>query len=237
MSPIEKCYTTHMQPHISCIIPAHNEGPRIGAVLDVVCGHPLVSEVIVINDGSIDDTADVLAKRTGITVISQYPNKGKTYAIMLGLQKSQHDLVMFIDADLVGLTREDITNLAAPVLSHTADMTLSLRENSLGVYKAAGIDFFSGERVFDKDILGDVSALAHLPKFGLETYMNNIVIKNKLKIHVVPWKGVAHARKTEKMGFWKGNYKEVRMVLDVAATLGIADFVSMIKSMRSLMVR
>src|ERR1700760_3877061 len=41
---------------ISCIICALNEGPRIGAVLDVAATHPLVAEVIVVDDGSTDHT-------------------------------------------------------------------------------------------------------------------------------------------------------------------------------------
>lgn len=42
---------------LSCIIPAYNEATRIAAVLDVAVGHALIHEVIVVDDGSTDDTA------------------------------------------------------------------------------------------------------------------------------------------------------------------------------------
>jgi len=42
---------------ISCIIPAYNEADNIGKVLEVVEGHPLIKEVVVVNDGSTDNTS------------------------------------------------------------------------------------------------------------------------------------------------------------------------------------
>ena len=44
---------------LSCIIPAYNEAPRIAAVLAVVLDHPLIGEVLVVDDGSSDGTAEV----------------------------------------------------------------------------------------------------------------------------------------------------------------------------------
>ena len=44
---------------LSCIIPAYNEAPRIAAVLEAVLAHPLITEVIVVDDGSQDNTAEV----------------------------------------------------------------------------------------------------------------------------------------------------------------------------------
>ena len=56
-------------PGISCIIPAYNEGPRIKAVLDVVAAHPLIDEIIVVDDGSSDDTAALASGREKVVLI------------------------------------------------------------------------------------------------------------------------------------------------------------------------
>ncbi len=53
---------------VAAIIPAYNEGPRIASVLDVVRASPLVDEIIVVDDGSDDDTAEV-ARAHGANVI------------------------------------------------------------------------------------------------------------------------------------------------------------------------
>ena len=68
---------------VTCLLPAYNEAPRIGAVLDVVTRHPLIHEVIVIDDGSTDATANVAARK-GVTLILMPQNGGKSRAIAAG---------------------------------------------------------------------------------------------------------------------------------------------------------
>ena len=51
---------TQTKNKVSCIIAAYNEGPRIGAVLDAISNNSLIDEIIVVNDGSKDNTQAVV---------------------------------------------------------------------------------------------------------------------------------------------------------------------------------
>jgi hypothetical protein len=201
---------------ISCILCALNEGPRIGAVLDVATAHPLVAEVIVVDDGSTDDTARVVARYPGVRLISHARNQGKSKAVATGVAAARHDLLMLLDADLKGLQADDLTALAAPVLDGHAAVSLSLRRNSLALFRLVGIDFVSGERVVEKALLADVLHDIHaLPRFGIEVFMNKRIIAARLPIAIAHWRAVTQSRKTEKLGWWRGVLAEWRMVFDL----------------------
>jgi glycosyltransferase involved in cell wall biosynthesis len=227
-----------MKNKISCIIPAHNEGPRVGNVLKVVQKHPLVSEIIVINDGSKDNTLQAIKnfRSKKIKLIDFKVNRGKTFAVMTGLKKSKNNIVMMLDSDLDNLTLDNLTALMSPVLNKEADMTMSLGKNSLWIYRMLGIDFVSGQRAFNKKIVGDLNALKRLEKFGFETYLNNIAIKRRYKIKIVPWRNVYYIRKSEKVGALNGFLGELKMVLHVIKTGGIIGSLAQMFKLRRLRV-
>ncbi len=201
---------------ISCIVCALNEGPRIGAVLDVAAAHPLVAEVIVVDDGSTDDTAQVVARYANVRLISHAKNEGKSKAVATGVAAARHELLMLLDADLKGLHADDLSALAAPVLAGRAAVSLSLRRNSLALFRWVGIDFVSGERVVDKRLLADVLQDIHaLPRFGIEVFMNKRIIAARLPVAIANWRAVSQSRKTEKLGWWRGVLAEWRMVFDL----------------------
>ena len=207
---------SHAAVRISCIICALNEGPRIGAVLDVATTHPLIAEVIVVDDGSTDDTAQVVARYAHVRLISHARNQGKSKAVATGVAAARHGLLMLLDADLKGLRPEDLDALAAPVLSGRAAVSLSLRRNSLALFRWVGIDFVSGERVVDKRLLADVLQDIHaLPRFGIEVFMNKRIIAARMPIAIANWREVTQSRKTEKLGWWRGVRAEWRMVFDL----------------------
>ena len=201
---------------ISCIICAFNEGPRIGAVLEVATVHPLVAEVVVVDDGSSDDTAQVVARFAGVRLISHERNLGKSKAVATGVAAARHDLLMMLDADLKGLRADDLTALATPVLERRAAVSMSLRRNSLAIFRWVGMDFVSGERVVDKALLADVLHDIHaLPRFGIEVFMNKRIIAARLPVAIANWRTVTQARKAEKLGWWRGVRAEWRMVFDL----------------------
>lgn len=204
---------------LSCIICAYNEGPRIGAVLEAVIAHPLLDEVIVVDDGSSDDTAHVVRSFPSVRLISHMPNRGKTRALSAGILASKNDFVFLLDADLKGFTAEDVTAMVQPVLSGQADMSISVRKNSLGLFRAIGLDFVSGERVVPKSIFGDITQIESLPSFGIEAWMNERIIEHQLTIAIVWLENTMHIRKMEKTGWWKGHIGELKTALDVLSVL------------------
>lgn len=200
---------------VSCIIPAFNEAPRIASILAVVAGHPLVDEVIVIDDGSTDGTADMLRSFKGVTPVILEKNGGKSAAVMRGIQLARNDTVMLIDADLINLQPENITALVEPVTSGAVDMTISMRKNSLLLYRLLGNDFVSGERVFHKRLIPDLSALGRLKGFELEVYLNKLVVAGHLRIRVIRWDNVICLLKYKKFGFWEGWWRDAKMTWEI----------------------
>jgi glycosyltransferase involved in cell wall biosynthesis len=201
---------------ISCIVCAFNEGPRIGAVLAVATAHPLIAEVIVVDDGSSDDTREVASRCPTVRLISHARNEGKSKAVATGVAAARHDLLMLLDADLKGLSADDLTALAAPVLGGQAAVSLSLRRNSLALFRWLGIDFVSGERVVERRLLVDALHDIHaLPRFGIEVFMNKRIIAARLSLAIARWPSVTQSRKTEKMGWWRGTLAEGRMIFDL----------------------
>lgn len=206
---------------ISCIICAYNEADRIGRVLKAVVGHPLIGEIIVINDGSTDQTEARARVFDGVTVVSIHPNGGKTQALLCGIAMAKGDYLMLLDADLVGLSKSAIDRLAKPVLSGQADSSISMRGDTLALYRALGIDFISGERVLPRSLFnGALEEMSHLPRWGGEVFINELIIKQKLRVAVVDWREVFHTPKGEKVGSKSdGAKQEWRMFQDLVRVL------------------
>jgi glycosyltransferase involved in cell wall biosynthesis len=205
---------------ISCVVCAYNEEDRIRNILDAVDAHPALSEVIVVNDGSTDETEALLRTYPNIRVISYTPNRGKTYALSRGIAAAAHDYLMLLDADLAGVTAADIEALAAPVVNGEADVSISLRQNSLGIYRRMGLDFVSGERVLPTALLADaIVAMQALPRWGGEAFMNELIIRAGYGVAVVKWPAVFNVRKYSKLGLWRGFLSEIAMMRDALSVL------------------
>jgi len=207
---------------VACLICAYNEEGRIGSVLQSISGHPFLDEVLVVDDGSTDGTAKEVKQFKNVKLISLPKNGGKTHALCVGLSKLENDWVLLLDADLVSLTKKDIDALVNPVLKDQADVSISLRKNSLALYKLIGLDFVSGERVFNKKILsGFEKEMAKLPRFGFEVFMNERILEQSSRVAVVRWNKVSHVRKAKKIGYWPGQWAEFKMAVDMFKTVGL----------------
>jgi len=198
---------------VSVVIAAYNEEPRIAMVLSVLEGHPLVGEVIVVNDGSIDKTSEI-AKRFNVVLIENKINMGKTLSIKRGLEKSKNEVILFLDADLVGLTKQNINDLVDPVLDGQVEWTISRRSNSYGLvkYPLVKIDWISGERAIKKYLLND-PLIWSKPELGysLETLMNKSLIDRGATFKSINLPNLKTVFKIIKFGFFKGLYYELKM--------------------------
>ena len=222
---------------VSCVIPVYNEGSRVGGVLAAVTGHPLVKEVIVVDDASTDDTAAVVEAFGGVRLIRLAENRGKTGALLAGIGEAAGPLLLLLDGDLVGLNSGHITALIQPVLNGRADLSMSLRENAPRLWRAIGIDYISGERVFHKRLLEDrLEALRTLPRFGFEVFLNGLCIAGRFRLAIVPWQGVQSPMKSAKYGMRKGMLADLGMIADMCRTVPPLRLLRQIVAMRSLRV-
>lgn len=121
-------------PSLSIVIPAYNEGERLGPTLDRVLSfiveHPWESEIVVVNDGSGDDTAEIVrnyaGKSGGIVRLVENPgNHGKGYSVRNGVLNSNGDIILFTDADLSAPIEEAVKLISA--LDYGADIAIGSR--------------------------------------------------------------------------------------------------------------
>jgi dolichyl-phosphate beta-glucosyltransferase len=117
----------------SLVIPAYNEGARLGAtlerVLEYVAKHGNNTEVIVVNDGSRDNTAEIVrsfaARNPALRLIDNPGNRGKGYSVRNGMLSAQGRVLIFSDADLSSPIEELPKLLEA--LTHGAEIAIGSR--------------------------------------------------------------------------------------------------------------
>lgn len=195
---------------VSCIIPAFNEGPRIAAVTSVLSKCDFVDEILVVNDGSADNTAEA-ARATGIEVLSLPVNMGKGAAVSRGISATSGEVILLLDADLVGLTRKHVQDLLAPVIRGDADMSIGIFRGGRVFTDLAQLttSFLSGQRALKRSLI-EPSELEDT-KYGLETVLTQIASEKSLVVKKVYLDDLTQVVKEEKMGLAKGSSQRFRM--------------------------
>jgi glycosyltransferase involved in cell wall biosynthesis len=212
---------------VSIIIKAYNEEENIARVLRVLKLIDWIDEVLVIDDGSADDTAGVAKKFVDqkIKLISNKKNLGMGGAMAAGVKAAKSDLLLFLDADLIGLTEQHLRDILAPIIfTKQADLVLGvfglkdLSQDTTTKIANRFMPMIAGQRaIWRKDLppLDEIAA----SKFGADLLIAKSVPKKRRAVVKLP--GLSQVTKEQKAKgdlakAWKARikmYKEVIKVL------------------------
>jgi glycosyltransferase involved in cell wall biosynthesis len=200
---------------VIAVIPAYNEEKTIGGVLSVVVRVPEIDEIVVVNDGSTDNTAQV-ASQFRVRLVDLRQNLGKGGAIQAGLNNTKADVVLFLDADLIGLTTGHVRQLLEPVTDGQAAMCIGLFENGRVATDLAQkvAPYLSGQRAIRRNVLEMVDDIA-ISRFGVEVAITQLVEAKQLPVKEVYLKDLTHVTKEEKLGVMKGFAARMKMYWEI----------------------
>ena len=146
---------------VSVIIPAYNEEETVAKVVGVVKKAAYVDEIIVVNDGSSDQTESEAIK-AGAKVINHETNKGKGEALKTGYKQSECDIIVFIDADIHNLTSAKVESMIKPILEGKTDITKTKFSRASGrvteLTAKPLLNFFFPEISFEQPLSGQFAA-------------------------------------------------------------------------------
>jgi len=227
---MQKAYTLT----VSLIIPALNEEKTLVYVLKPAVEASVFKEIILVDDGSTDRTAQVFndfAQRVAresppgtliphFRLVSHPHTLGKALSLRDGVNLASSDIVVFLDADLINLQARHIKELLAPLLDSPKYRA------SLGVFTGGRMmttlaqkisPFISGQRACFKDDLKDFHKWEYVG-FGIETALNRYFYEKNILIRVVELDGVSQVMKEEKRGFLPGFAARLKMYWQIFKT-------------------
>ena len=204
---------------IECIIPAYNEEKTIGNVIKAVKESNMIDNIVVVSDGSNDGTA-AAARSLGVCVIEYSENRGKGAAIKIGVENTSSDILLLLDADLIGLTRKHVVDLLMPILKEEADMTVGVFSNGRFSTDLAQriAPNLSGQRAVRRNIIDSINNL-DIMRYGVEVALTQFANKKGYRVKTVELKDMTHIMKEEKLGFRKGFKLRMKMYWDIIKCL------------------
>ena len=221
---------------VSFIVPAFNEEATLEEVLERVHALPLEKQVIVVDDGSTDATAEIAARwrdERGVVLVTQ-PNRGKGAAVRAGIPHVDGEIVVVQDADLE-YDPADVPALIEPIERGSADVVfgsrlsggrpqraylfwhlvgnrfLSLLTNVL--YNTTLSDMETGYKAFRADVLRSLDLRED--SFAIEPEITAKVCKRKLRIYELPISYYGRTYAEGKKITWRDGFKAIWVLLRV----------------------
>jgi glycosyltransferase involved in cell wall biosynthesis len=187
---------------VSAIICAYNEEKTLKDVILSVSESLIVSEIIVVNDGSSDNTKKIieeLQKEIEITAIHLEENKGKGYAMAVAVENAVFDIMVFVDADQRTIPSGYITQLVSPLLNNKCDMVLGYSTVNILSQDVNPLKILTGERALYKADITLILDKMKESRFGVETLLYFYYLSIGTPIKFIRLKGMTHKDKYKKM--------------------------------------
>lgn len=147
---------------VSVVIPAFNEEKSIKHVIDTVKQVSSITEIIVVDDGSTDNTYNIVSKQEDVILLKHKINKGKGSAMKTGLKKVTNNVVLFLDADLSQIHKKQVEAIIKPILNKSADITKTKFKREAGrvteLTAKPLLQFFFPELSFEQPLSGQFAA-------------------------------------------------------------------------------
>ncbi len=207
-----------VQRSVVVIIPALDEADTVASVVRCATRAD-VGPVLVVDDGSSDATAQVAA-RAGAEVLRLATNRGKGGAVAAGAASRDEDVVVLLDADLIGLTANHVRALAAPVVAGEAVMTRGVFTRGRWSTDTAQriAPQLNGQRAVERVRLLEIPGLA-TSRYGIEVAITEHATEALWPTVDVELPGVSQVTKEEKRGIVRGTLKRLRMYAEILRQL------------------
>jgi glycosyltransferase involved in cell wall biosynthesis len=182
----------------AAVIPAWNEASTVGAVVYAALDAAHVDEVIVVDNASTDGTGDV-ALAHGARVVVE-PIAGKGQALRTGVDATTAELLVFLDADLVGLRPDHVDQLVGFVRRGEAHMACGLFDRGpvANHIFLEGLPVLTGQRALHRSLFEQLD-LRDIRGYRVEAALNSLIAHRDLTRvdQVLP--GLWHRTKEEKL--------------------------------------
>lgn len=208
---------------VSAVIPAFNEEQTIGCVLDVVTKFSAIEETVVVSDGSTDNTGDIVRKYP-VKLIELEKNIGKGGALQRGIENVSGDILVFLDADLTGLTPKHLEDMLRPVLYNQVEMVVGIFDHGRLTTDLAQVfaPYLSGQRVLKRSVFQGLDNL-EMTRFGVEVALTRYAKANGLSCQEVKLDKMSHVMKEEKLGFFPGVLYRLKMYWEIVKVFAKSD--------------
>ncbi|MFA6190525.1 MAG: glycosyltransferase [Candidatus Staskawiczbacteria bacterium] len=204
---------------IAAIVPALNEEANIEKVLKILLTSEHLDEIILVDDGSVDKTAEI-GEKLGVKIIklNKAGGGGKGNAMREGVLATDAKIITFFDADLIGLSHEHIYSLIQPIVEEDIKMCVGVRGRLFGLPKLiAKIDplmAIGGERAIRRELFEKISG-KFIEGFAIEPTLNYYCKSKKIPTKHVSLKNLDVITKERKRGFINGFISRLKMILEI----------------------